>query len=59
MTQAITAESYLERILQAISEMLAETLDSAVKGQGANILTLFAPLQPASTADTTALQSTR
>src|SRR6202167_4002554 len=30
VAQAISAESYLERILQAISEMLAETLDSAV-----------------------------
>src|SRR5580658_1603377 len=30
VAQASCAESYLERILQAISEMLAETLDSAV-----------------------------
>ncbi len=30
VAQAISAESYLERILQAISEMVAETLDSAV-----------------------------
>jgi len=30
VAQAISAESYLERILQAISEMLAETLESAV-----------------------------
>src|SRR6202142_2690391 len=30
VAQTISAESYLERILQAISEMLAETLDSAV-----------------------------
>ena len=30
VAQAISAESYLERILQAISEMLAETLGSAV-----------------------------
>ena len=30
VAQAISAESYLERILQAISEMLAETMDSAV-----------------------------
>jgi GAF domain-containing protein len=30
VAQTISAESYLERILQAISEMVAETLDSAV-----------------------------
>jgi signal transduction protein with GAF and PtsI domain len=30
VAQAISAERYLERILQVISEMLAETLDSAV-----------------------------
>lgn len=30
VAEAISAESYLERILQAISEMLAETLDSPV-----------------------------
>ena len=30
VAQAITGGSYIERILQAISEMLAETLDSAV-----------------------------
>ena len=30
VAQAISAESYLDRILQAISEMVAETLDSAV-----------------------------
>jgi signal transduction protein with GAF and PtsI domain len=30
VAQAIGVESYLERILQAISEMLAETMDSAV-----------------------------
>lgn len=30
VAQTIAAEGYLERILQAISEMLAETLDSAV-----------------------------
>jgi GAF domain-containing protein len=30
VAQAISAESYLERILQAISEMLAETMESAV-----------------------------
>jgi GAF domain-containing protein len=30
VAQAISAESYLERILQAISEMVAETLDSPV-----------------------------
>jgi len=30
VAQTISAEGYLERILQAISEMLAETLDSAV-----------------------------
>jgi GAF domain-containing protein len=30
VAQAISAESYLDRILQAISEMLAETFDSAI-----------------------------
>jgi GAF domain-containing protein len=30
VAQTISAESYLERILQAISEMVAETLDSAI-----------------------------
>ena len=30
VAQTISADSYLERILQAVSEMVAETLDSAV-----------------------------